>query len=93
MSALALLTAPKNRPVVLSLAILATMGALGYYSYALYRIFCSTTGYNGTTQVAAAAPGAVAGQTMLIRFDTNTDPKLPWVFKPEAQSQVVTIGA
>ena len=38
----------------------------------LYRMFCQATGYGGTTQVAAAAPGAITdGRTFTIHFDAN----------------------
>ena len=90
---IAALADPKNRTALLMLAVVIGMGALGFYSYALYRIFCQTTGYGGTTQRALSAPGAVAGKTIVIRFDANKDPKLPWLFKPEVTTQTITIGA
>ena len=38
----------------------------------LYNWFCRTTGFAGTTQVAAQAPGQVLGRTLTIRFDSNS---------------------
>src|SRR3546814_14407099 len=35
-----------------------------------------------STQRAAAAPGGV-GDKVVVAFDTNVSPKLPWTFKPE----------
>ena len=71
------------------------MLGLGYASVPLYRLFCAVTGYGGTTMRAsdAAVPGAVAGKTMMVRFDANHSSSLPWSFKAEVQSQTVTIGA
>jgi cytochrome c oxidase assembly protein subunit 11 len=68
------------------------MVGLGYASVPLYRMFCQATGLNGTTNRGRAAPGGI-GQKMLVTFDTNVSPKLPWTFKPEAKSDTVDIGA
>ena len=51
-------------------------------SAALYRTFCSLTGFGGTPLRAELAPGAVAGQVR-VRFDANVHPGLPWRFEPE----------
>jgi cytochrome c oxidase assembly protein subunit 11 len=64
----------------LALIVLA-MVALAFASVPLYRAFCQITGYAGTTQRAAKAPGAVAGD-IGVRFDANIDPRLPWKFEP-----------
>jgi len=63
-----------------SVAVIAIMGTLVYYSVPLYRLFCQVTGFGGTTQVARAAPGAVAGAPITVRFDTNVASNLPWRF-------------
>ena len=68
------------------------MGGLGYASVPLYRMFCQATGLNGTTQRAAAAPGAVDRQVR-VDFDTNVSPKLAWTFRPENRSETVAVGA
>lgn len=57
------------------------MLALAFASVPLYRIFCQVTGLGGTTQVAATAPGAVAGE-IGVRFDANVSRSLPWKFEP-----------
>lgn len=71
------------------------MVGVGYASVPLYRLFCQVTGFAGTTQkaVGQAAPGAVAGQTMSVRFDANHAPNLPWKFQPEQRREVVNVGA
>lgn len=51
-------------------------------SVPLYRLFCTVTGYNGTTQRADAAPvKTVAGRTITVRFDANVAPGLDWEFR------------
>jgi cytochrome c oxidase assembly protein subunit 11 len=73
------------------LLVLAMVG-LAYASVPLYRLFCQVTGFDGTTQRAAAAPGPVAGKEVAVRFDANTAPALPWRFAPEKPREIVTIG-
>ncbi len=70
------------------------MVALTFASVPLYRIFCQVTGYGGTTQRVAAAPGADAagGKTILVRFDANVSPALPWKFQPVQREIRVKIG-
>jgi cytochrome c oxidase assembly protein subunit 11 len=68
------------------------MAGVGYASVPLYRLFCEATGFGGTTQRASSAPGAVAGKTIVVRFDGNHDPALPWDFKPEQNRELVTLG-
>lgn len=73
---------------------LASLG-MGFASVPLYRLFCETTGFNGTTQRADAdvALTPVAGKTISIRFDSNVAPGMPWKFYPERETDTVTIGA
>lgn len=59
---------------------IAAMGALTFYSAPLYRAFCQATGFGGTTQVSDAAPGAVTGPPITIRFDANVASNLRWQF-------------
>jgi cytochrome c oxidase assembly protein subunit 11 len=74
--------AERNARTGLKMALVAlAMIGLAFASVPLYRIFCQVTGFAGTTQRAAEAPGAVAGQ-IGVRFDANIDPALPWRFEP-----------
>jgi cytochrome c oxidase assembly protein subunit 11 len=66
--------------VASSILLIALMGALTYYSVPLYRLFCQATGLGGTTQVARAAPGAVPGLPITVRFNANVASNLPWRF-------------
>ena len=68
------------------------MVGLSFAAVPLYRIFCEATGYAGTPQIrGAAGPGAMAGG-MLVRFNANTSPGLPWQFKPGEGEVTVKLG-
>ncbi len=84
---------PTLRTATLAAVLAGGMTGLGYASVPLYRIFCETTGFAGTTQRAEAAPGALTGKTISVRFDANRAPDLPWEFAPEKPRETVTLGA
>lgn len=81
-----------NRIALITVIIGAFMLALAFASSPLYRAFCDATGFNGTTQRAERAPGAVAGQ-VTVRFDANVQPGLPWRFEPLQNTVSVAPGA
>lgn len=84
-----------NRSFALQLASIAVgMVMLAYASAPLYRLFCQVTGFGGTTQRADAKPftGKASTREVTVRFDANTDPKLPWAFKPLEHQVTVNIG-
>lgn len=68
------------------------MVGLAFASVPLYRLFCQVTGFGGTTQVAAQAPAAAVERTMVIRFNADVDPKLPWSFQPNQRQISVRVG-
>jgi len=74
------------------LSIIAGMIMLVAVTPRLYRAFCEATGFDGTTQRADKAPGAVAGQVK-VQFDANVHPGLPWRFEPEQTGVSVAPGA
>jgi len=85
--------AQKNTRTALTMAlIVAAMIGVAFASPALYRTFCSLTGFGGTPLRAEKAPGAVAGQVG-VRFDANVHPGLPWRFEPEQLTVRVKPGA
>ena len=86
--------ASANRTTALWAAGFATaMAGVAFASVPLYRAFCAATGFAGTTSRAAAAPAApVLGKTVKVRFDGNTSPGMPWLFKPVDVETVVPIG-
>jgi cytochrome c oxidase assembly protein subunit 11 len=84
----------KARTALLAVLLVFGMTGLAFASVPLYRMFCQATGFDGTTMRATGGrtPGAVAGDTVSIRFDANTAPALPWRFRPERNTESVTIG-
>jgi cytochrome c oxidase assembly protein subunit 11 len=83
----------KNRRVALiSLTVFAAMVGLTYASVPLYRLFCQTTGYNGTVRRAEQAPGATSSRTIKIRFDANVAATLGWKFHPDQLEMKVKLG-
>src|SRR5689334_10725633 len=70
----------------------ATMIGAAYAAVPFYNWFCRATGYNGTTQVATAAPDGAIDRKVLVRFDANVGPGLPWRFEPEQNQIEVKIG-
>lgn len=66
--------------VAASIVTVAIMVALSFAAVPLYRLFCQVTGFAGTTQVAASAPGAIGSKIITVRFDANVAPNLAWQF-------------
>jgi len=82
-----------NRRVALGLiGIVGLMGGVAFASAPLYRLFCAVTGYGGTPQIGpSTAPGA-STRMITVRFDANTNPSLPWEFKPEQREVRLPLG-
>jgi cytochrome c oxidase assembly protein subunit 11 len=70
----------------------AAMVGMAYAAVPLYSWFCRTTGFGGTTQVAAAGPAVVLERKLSVRFDANVTGGLPWKFAPEQNSVEVKLG-
>lgn len=68
------------------------MLALSFAAAPLYRMFCAATGYGGTTQVAARAPGHRGARDLTVRFDANVAPGLDWSFEPETPQITLRTG-
>lgn len=83
----------RNTKLALNLGmIVAGMVMLAYASVPLYDLFCRVTGFGGTTQVAAQAPGATGERLITVRFNADTDPNLPWSFRTQQNSLQVRLG-
>lgn len=81
-----------GRTVVFLASIIAGMIGLSFASVPLYRLFCSATGFGGTTQQAAYAPTRVAAGLVTVRFDAQTAPGLDWEFRPLKKAIAVHPG-
>ncbi|GAB1717211.1 MAG: cytochrome c oxidase assembly protein CtaG/Cox11 [Nitrobacter sp.] len=75
-----------------SFVALGIMLGLVAYSPEIYRVFCSATGYGGTTQRAYTDPAVTSDKTVTVAFDTNVASDLPWRFEPEQRSVDVHLG-
>jgi len=73
--------------------VVVLMVGASYAAVPFYNWFCRATGFNGTTQVATAAPSATPLERKIaVRFDANVAPGLPWKFAPEQTEIEVKIG-
>jgi cytochrome c oxidase assembly protein subunit 11 len=73
--------------------VVVLMVGASYAAVPFYNWFCRATGFNGTTQVATAAPsGAPLDRRIAVRFDSNVAGGLPWKFEPEKTEIEVKIG-
>jgi len=70
----------------------ALMLGAAFAAVPLYRLFCSATGYGGTTQTATQAPMAHGTRKFAVRFDANVAPGLNWRFAPETPQVMLTAG-
>lgn len=90
------MSAPKeksNRRLAVALvAVVGCMIGLSFAAVPLYRVFCAATGYAGTPQRAAKGPGKIYPQTVVVRFDANVAPGLPWRFEPMQTEVEVHVG-
>lgn len=68
------------------------MAMLAYASVPLYRLFCATTGFGGTPQIAKELPSKILNREVIVRFNTDVDPRLGWEFSSEQKQVKVKIG-
>ena len=73
-------------------AVVLAMIGLSFASVPLYRLFCAATGYNGTTQRAAAPKESIGDTRITVRFDAETAADLGWEFRPLQASVEVRPG-
>jgi cytochrome c oxidase assembly protein subunit 11 len=73
-------------------ALVLFMVGASYAAVPLYRIFCEVTGYDGTPRRASGPSQRTAEQTVIIRFDGNVSPDLPWRFEPVQTTMTVKLG-
>lgn len=82
-----------NASLLLNIAaIVVGMFGLAYASVPLYDLFCSVTGFGGTTQTAEHIPPRALSRTVTIRFNADVNSDLPWTFEAEQKELRVRIG-
>ena len=73
--------------------VVVLMVGAAYAAVPFYNWFCRATGFNGTTQVATAAPSsAPLARKIAVRFDSKVAAGLPWKFEPEQTEIEIKIG-
>jgi cytochrome c oxidase assembly protein subunit 11 len=85
----------RRRDVIVALSCglcVAAMVGAAYAAVPFYNWFCRATGFNGTTQVATAGPSGMIDRNVMVRFDANIGPGLPWRFEPEQNEIKVKLG-
>lgn len=83
---------PQSRTVASLVAVVLTMGGLGFASVPLYDWFCRVTGYGGTTLEADAGSDTILNQTIKVRFDGSLAKGMDWSFKPVQREMEIRIG-
>jgi cytochrome c oxidase assembly protein subunit 11 len=73
-------------------SVVAGMVGLSFASVPLYRLFCSATGFGGTTQRAETAPTRTAVALVTVSFDAQVAPGLDWEFRPLTSAIAVHPG-
>jgi cytochrome c oxidase assembly protein subunit 11 len=79
--------------VLLLVAVVTGMIGMSFASVPLYRLFCSATGFGGTTRRAEAAPTRIATGLITVRFEAQIAPGLDWEFRPLEDEISVHPGA
>src|SRR3984957_8832387 len=73
--------------------VVVLMVGASYAAVPFYNWFCRATGFNGTTQVATAAPAsAPLARKIAVRFDFNVGGRLPLKLRAEKTEIEIRIG-
>jgi len=81
-----------HKTAVKAVGVVLFMGAMAWAAIPLYNLFCSVTGYGGTTRQAASASDVILDKTIKIRFDASLERDMPWEFKPAQHEMELRIG-
>jgi cytochrome c oxidase assembly protein subunit 11 len=73
-------------------ALVFAMVGAAYAAVPLYRMFCAATGFDGTPRRATGPSQRTLEQTIIVRFDGNVAPSLPWRFAPVQTTMTVKLG-
>ena len=77
---------------LICIGIVAGMLGLAFASVPLYRLFCQVTGFAGTPIAGVKSSGEISDRRLVVRFDANVSPSIPWRIVPETPSVEVRLG-
>jgi len=80
------------RIAAISLTGAAAMTGAAFALVPYYDAFCRAIGIGGDPQIVAANTTQAIDRPVIVRFDANTDPQLPWRFKPSQPSVTTKLG-
>lgn len=81
-----------GRVAAMLVGVAVTMGALAWAAVPFYDWFCRVTGYAGTPGVQAENLSEVVDEYVTVRFDANTEARMPWEFRPKQTEMRLKIG-
>lgn len=84
-----------NKRTAVKVAVVACcMLGLAFASVPLYQLFCAATGFGGQPGIDLLAEnvGSESDREFTVRFDANTNAKLPWEFKPVQKQVSLRVG-
>jgi len=83
----------RNKIIALACTLVVIgMVTLVGFSLPLYRAFCEATGFGGTTRRVAADTVSASSRTIIVRFNADVAPGLPWRFGPSQEQVTVHLG-
>jgi cytochrome c oxidase assembly protein subunit 11 len=76
------------------LLVVLVMVGMSFAAVPLYRIFCQSTGFGGTTQVSLAAPAKdkIVNRIITVKLTGNVARDMPWRFAPQQREIAVKLG-
>ncbi|MGV6872646.1 cytochrome c oxidase assembly protein [Pseudochelatococcus sp. B33] len=77
---------------LICVGVAAGMLGLAFASVPLYRLFCQVTGFGGTPIAGVKSNGEISDRRMVVRFDANVSPSIPWRIVPETPAVEVRLG-
>lgn len=77
---------------LICIGVVAGMLGLAFASVPLYRLFCQVTGFAGTPIAGIKSSGEISDRRLIVRFDANVSPSIPWRIVPETPSVEVRLG-
>lgn len=79
----------------ITFALLCLLGSMLFLTLAsgpIYNLFCKATGFGGTPRSVNAMSLVKGKRNIVVRFDANVSPELPWLFIPKQKMVTVKPG-